>query len=261
MFSNIRFLTILTVLNLAATAGIGWWVYTKEGSNAIDVEELEDLLEELSQSNPHFLVSLLNESANESAEDDEEELESNILSKRADISKAGFVLKEQKSASQKELIIFGDMINSDSLTYLKNVYSVLANLNCSVRLIPISMFGAKATEQAKLITAAALQSIEKAVQLALAYTPVEGAQNNMIAVAEKLGLSTTRLSQEIQAKAIDEIIIRQTKMSEELAIPGVPCIFLLTADKAYILPPMEAKDLPALIENPQTKNITETPSS
>ncbi len=258
MFANIRLLIILTALNLLATAGIGWWVYTKH-NNAMDVDNLENLLEELAENNPHFLVSLLNEAANESVEHEEDILETNAFTNKVDILKAGFSVKIHQNVIQKTLVVFVDMANAHSLTYLKNVQMALANLNCSVRVIPVSMFGGKSTEQAKLITAASLQSEEKAFQLALTYNTVEGAENIMMKSAEKLGLNIKKLSQDMQAKAVSEAVANQTKLAENLMIPGVPCMILLTIDKAYVLPPVEAKDLPILIEHPTAELADELP--
>ncbi len=248
MFVNIRLLTILTVLNLLATTGVGLWVYTNHNST-MDVDDLEDLLQELSEDNPHFLVSLLNEAAKESTEIDEEALEGNILKNRDAILKAGFSIKPYKNSDQKTLVIFADLADAYSLTYLKNVQTALSSINCSVHIIPVSIFGEKSTEQAKIITAASLQNVEKAFQLALTYNPVEGAENHMMKASEKLGFDMARLSKDIQA--VVETVANQTKMAEDLMVPGAPSMFLLTTNEAYFLLPVEAQDLPNLIEHPR----------
>lgn len=250
MFANIRLLKILTILNLLATTGAGWWVYTK-GSHTIDVDDLENLLEELAENNPHFLVSLLNEAANESAENEKESLEQNIFQNRMDVLKAGFSIKTYSSPAQKELVIFADMTDANSIMYLKNIQKILASMNCSIHLIPISMFGKKSSNQAELIWAASLQNPQKAFHLALTYNAVEGAQNNPIAEAEKLGLDTKKLLHDKASKHVYEEVSHKTKLAEKLGI-GSPSIFLLTASEAYLFPPAEAIDIPKLIENPTT---------
>ncbi len=256
MFANLRLVTILTAINLLTTAGLGWLIYQKDMVE-IDLEDLEASLEELAQSNPQFLVSLLNHAANSSAEDDTLILEETIFKNRAEVLKSGFAIKKQQAHSQKALVIFSDMTCPHCIAFLKNVDTALPKLNCSVVIIPISMLGEKATIQAKLITAASLQSAEKAFKLALNYNGSEGAANNMLAEAEKLGLDRLKISQEIDSKAVTEAVAQQTKMAEDSLLPGVPSIFLFTSDQAYFMMPVEAKNLPDLIEHPTREEANE----
>ncbi len=249
MAVNVKLLTILVTLNLLVTGGLGLWIYTKPNTT-MDTNDLENLLEELAEDNPHFLVSLLNEAANESTEIDEEVLEENAFKNRDAILKAGFCIKPYKGSVQKTLIIFADLADAHSLMYLKNVQTALNNINCSVHVIPVSMFGDKSTEQAKIITAASLQNMERAFQLALTYNTVEGAENQVMKASEKLGFDIAKLLRDI--KVVDQAIVKQTQLAETLMIPGVPTIFLLTSDEAHHLLPVEAKDLPGLIEHPKT---------
>lgn len=248
MLVNIRWITFFVVFNVLVTAGISWWVCRK--SNTIDVDDLEYLLEELSETNPHFLVSLLNKAAQESTELDEETLEKNAFENREAILKAGFNIKVYQASNQKTFVIFVDLADAHSLTYLKKVWEVLEKLHCSIRIIPVSMFGEKSNAQAKFVTAAALQSAEKALQLAFIYNTVEGAQNDMMKASKELGLDSDKLSKDM--KVVDQIIVKQTQLAEDLMIPGVPTMLLLTNDEARLLLPVEAQDLPTLIESPKT---------
>jgi hypothetical protein len=84
---------------------------------------------------------------------------------------------------------------------------------------------------------------------------LEGDENNMLGKAGKLGLDLIKLSQEIESKPVTEAVIQQTKISEDSFLPGVPSIFFIISDQAYFLPPVEAKDLPNLIENPAQGRI------
>jgi hypothetical protein len=248
MFVNIRWIAFFVAFNLLVTTGISWWV-SKESGN-LDVDDLEDLLEELSEANPHFLVSLLNKAAQESTEIDEETLEKNVFENQETILKAGFKVKTYQASDQKTFVIFADLADAHSLAYLKKVKEALEKLHCSIRIIPVSMFGEKSSAQAKFVTAAALQNAEKAFQLALSYDTLDGAQNDMMKASKELGLDLDKLSKDMQAA--DQIIIQQTQLAEDLMIPGAPTMFLLTEDGARFLVPVEAQDLPALINPPKT---------
>ncbi len=254
MLLKTKLITILTVFNLLASAGIGWWVYNKN-NHVLNVNDLECLLEDLAHSNPQFLVSLLNNSANNNEKNDTQILEKVIFKKRLELLKSGFSIKKQHTDPQKTLVIFSDLTCPHCITFLKNVDAALLNLNCAVIIIPISMLGEKATYQAKLITAASLQDSKKAFKLALLYKPLEGDENNMLGEAGKLGLDLIKLSQEIESKPVTDSVIQQTKIAEDSFLPGVPSIFLITFYQAYFIPPVEAKDLPNLIENPAQGRI------
>lgn len=247
MLVNIRWIVFFVVFNLLVTAGVSWWTCKK--SSTMDVDDLEYLLEELSEANPHFLVSLLNKAAQESTELDVEDLERNAFENRETILKAGFKIKTYQASDQKTLVIFSDLADSYSLTYLKKVKEALEKLHCSIHIIPVSMFGEKSNAQAKFVTAAALQNAEKAFQLALSYDTVDGAQNDMMKTSKELGFDLDKLSKDM--KTIDQIIIQQTQLAEDLMIPGVPTIFLLTNDGAHFLALVETQDLPALIDHPK----------
>lgn len=249
MIVNLRLLTILVILNLLVTGGLGLWICTKPHT-AMDTNDLESLLEELAEDNPHFLVSLLNDAAKESTEIDEGVLEENVFKNRDAILKTGFCIKSYQGPVQKRLIIFADMADAHSLTYLKNVQIALNNLNCSIHVIPVSMFGEKSIEQAKIITAASLQNVEKAFQLALTYNTVEGAENQVMKTSEKFGFDIDRLTKDV--KSVDRAVVKQTQLAEDLMIPGVPTMFLLTNTEAHFLLPAEAQDIPNIIAHPKT---------
>lgn len=247
MVVNIRWIVFFVVFNLLLTTGISWWMSKESGT--LEVDDLEDLLEELSETNPHFLVSLLNKAAQESTEIDEEVLEKNAFENQETILKAGFKIKTYQASGQKVFVIFADLADAHSLTYLKKVKESMEKLHCSIHIIPVTMFGEKSSTQAKFVTAAALQNAEKAFQLALSYDTAEGAQNDMMKASKELGLDLDRLSKDM--KTTDQIIIQQTQLAEDLMIPGVPTMFLLTNDGAHFLVPVEAQDLPALIDPPK----------
>ncbi len=248
MFINPRLLSILTVLNLVATAGIGWYVCTKDSR---DLSTLEDSIEALAEKDPRFFVSLLNRSANEHTKNTEKTLEKSIFQNKEKIVKSGFCIKHH---SGKELVVFADMTDAGSLMYLQNVQKALPKMNCSVFIVPISMFGKKSGEQAELIRAAAIQSPEKAFQLALTYSAVEGSKNNPMAEAKKLKLDTRKLSFDKGTKHVHEDDFFKTALAEKLDISS-PSIFLFTDTQAHILPPAEAADIPELIEHPQNSLI------
>ena len=252
MFINPKLLSILTALNLIATAGIGWYVCTND---SLGLSTLEDSLEALAKKDPRFFVSLLNKSANEHTNNTEKTLEKSVFQNKETIIKAGFCVKHH---SGNELVVFADMTDAGSLMYLQNVQKALPKMNCSVFIIPISMFGKKSYEQAELIWAASLQSTEKAFQLALAYSTVEGSKNNPMVEAKKLKLDTKKLSFDKATKHVNEAVWDKVKLAKKLDV-GSPSIFLLTATKAYHLPPVEAADIPKLIENPTTNLAEEAP--
>lgn len=252
MFLNFRFAAILIMVNLVISASLAWWI-SSQNTGEISAKKLEYLLEEISQNNPRFLVSLLNHAANSNAENDAIALEEAIFEKRAEILKSGFLIKKSEVQLQKTLIIFSDMTCPHCITFLKNVHVALPDLHCNVLVIPISVLGEKASYQAKLITSASLQNSEKAFKLALKYNASDGVENDMIAEAEKLGLNPASISQDIWSNPVVETIAKQTRIAEDISLPGVPSIFLLTTDQAYFLPPVEAKNLPGLIENPTLK--------
>jgi hypothetical protein len=248
MFINPRLLSIFTILNLIATAGIGWYVCTKDSR---DLSTLEGSLEELAEKDPRFFVSLLNKSANDNLKSTEKSLEKNIFQNKEKIIKAGFCIKHH---SGNELVVFADMTDAGSLMYLQNVQKALPKMNCSVFIVPISMFGKKSVEQAELIWAASLQSPEKAFQLALTYNAVEGSKNNTMAEAKKLKLDTKKISFDKGTKHVHEDVFSKTKLAEKLDIAS-PSIYLFTPTEAYILPPAEATDVPELIEHPQNSLV------
>lgn len=250
MQPKIRIFNISTVLNLLVSIALGFWIYSDKRADVLTIEGLECLLEELSRKNPQLFVSLLNSSANSSAKNDTQVLESSVFKNRAAILKSGFFIKKYQTDLQKTLVVFSDMTCPHCITFLKNVDTVLSNINCSVVIIPISVLGEKSTYQAQLITAASLQDVKKAFKLSLLYKAFEGAENNMMRAAEKIGLDVVKLSQAIDSKPVIEAVSHQTKIAEDLRLPGVPSMFLLTADIAYFLPPVEAKDIPNLIDNP-----------
>ena len=249
-FSKISSIKLILVLNLVLTLLIGFWVYKQDG-NSIKTEEIETLLQDIAENDPQFFVSLLNESANDNAEDNQEDLEKSIFSRKDNILKAGFTIKASKEKIHKTLVVFADMTSADCLTYLKNIELALPKLECSVRIIPISIFGGKANGQARLIKAASLQNIEKAFQLALLYNPIEGAENNVLVDAEKLGFDTKKLQTDQESKEVQEDVSEHTKMTEDLEI-NIPGIFLLTSDSAYAIAPAEAIDIPKQVEDPLT---------
>ncbi len=240
---NSKFFSVLTILNFILAASIAWWVHTKDDYK---VASLENELEELSEKKPHFLVSLLNKSANVIAKNEEKSMTQQAFQKRTELLKAGFCIKDHAGA---DLVIFADMTDANSLSYLKNVRKVLDKLNCSVYLIPISMFGEKSGMQAQLVWAAALQNSQKAFQLALTYIPVEDIANNPIKEAAALGLDIKKLANDRDSNQVQKEISDKTKLAESLGV-GVPAIFLFNEKEMHILPPAEAEDLPKLIENP-----------
>jgi hypothetical protein len=245
-----RIFTILTALNLLVSVALGFWVYSDKKTDVLTIEGLECLLEELSRKNPQLFVYLLNNSANSSAKSDAQILESAVFKNRAAILKSGFFIKKYQTDLQRILVVFSDMTCPHCIAFLKNVDTALPNINCSIVIIPISILGEKATYQAQLITAASLQDVKKAFKLLLLYKAFEGSENNMMRAAEKIGLDVVKLSQAIDSKAVAEVVNHQTKIAEDLKLPGVPSMFLLTSDAAYFLPPVEAKDIPNLIDNP-----------
>jgi hypothetical protein len=241
MFINPKLLSILTFLNLIAIAGIGWYVCTKDSR---DLSTLEGALKALAEKDPRFFVSLLNKSANEHNKNTEKTLEKNIFQNKEKIIKSGFCIKHH---SGKELVVFADMADAGSLMYLQNVQKALPKMNCSVFIVPMSMFGKKSDEQAELIWASALQSPEKAFQLALTYNTVEGSKNNPMAEAKKLKLDTKKLSFDKDTKHVYEAVWDKTKLAEKLDIVS-PGIFLFTETEAHILQPAEAEDLAKSVE-------------
>ena len=146
------------------------------------------------------------------------------------------------------------MTDAGSLMYLQNVQKALPKMNCSVFIVPISMFGKKSVEQAELIWAASLQSPEKAFHLALTYNTVEGSKNNTMVEAKKLKLDTKKLSFDKATKHVYEHVFFKTKLAEKLDM-APPSIFLFTDTEAYILPPAEAADIPELIEHLQNSLV------
>lgn len=245
---------VLAVFNLLLSIFLGLWIYNKN-AEPFNVDKLETLLGELAESNPQFLVSLLNNSANINAQNDTQLLEDNIFKNRSTILKSGFYIKKYKSDQQKTLLIFTDMTCPHCINFLKNIDSALNSLSCSVIMIPISMLGEKSTYQAKLITAASLQDVKKAFKLGLSFQAFEGAENNMMKNAEKIGLDVVKLTQAIESTAVIETVNQQTKLAEDLQLPGVPSIFLLTFNSAYFVPPVEAKDMSDIIDNVMQKEI------
>lgn len=240
---NPKLLSVLTFLNLIVAASISWWIF---GKNSYEIASLENALEKLSEKKPHFLVSLLNKSANAIAKNEESNMEQQAFQNREKLLSAGFCVKKY---SDVHLVIFADMTDANSLSYLENVKSALATLNCSVYIIPIAIFGKKSSEQAELIWAASLQDCQKALQLALIYNPIEDIENNQVKEAVKLGLDAQKLASDRNDQKTHKEIVDKTQLAESLGI-SAPTIFLLNDKETHILPPVEAKDLPALIENP-----------
>ena len=243
MIVNHRLFSILTALNLIATAGVGWYVCTKDSR---DLNTLEDSLVALAEKDPRFFVSLLNKSANTHTKSIEKTLEKSIFQNKEKIINSGFCIKHH---SGNELVVFADMTDAGSLMYLQNVQKALPKMNCSVFIVPISMFGKKSIEQAELIWAASHQSSEKAFQLALTYNAVEDSKNNLMVEAKKLKLDTKKLSLDKATKHLHEDVFLKTALAEELDIIS-PSIFLFTAKEAHILAPAEATDIPEHIEHP-----------
>jgi len=240
---NRKFLSILVILNLMATTSIAW-LLCKKGS--YESGSLEFALEEIAEKKPHFLVSLLNKSANAIVKKEEKSLEQQAFQMRSQILKAGFCIMNH---SDNNLVVFADMADANSLAYLNNVKKALAGLKCGVYIIPIALFGEKSTAQAALIWAAALQNPQKALQLALTYNPIEDATNDSMKEAAKLELNTKKLTSDSNLDALRQQIFDKTKLAETLGV-GAPAIFLFKEGHAYILPPTEANDIPKLIEHP-----------
>lgn len=245
-----KFFMVLAIINFLISAVLMLYMYNNNQKNkeSLDVHQLENLLEELSERKPHFLVSLLNNSANINASDDTAELEKNVFARKTVILKSGFYIKKYNSAQQKTLIIFTDMTCPHCNNFLKNVDIALNELNCSIVIIPISMLGEKSTYRAKFITAASLQDTKKAFKLSLLLTS-DSTDDNLMKTAEKIGLDVVKLSQTIESKTITNTVVMQTKLAEDLHLPGVPTICLLTINGAYFIPPLEANDLPITINN------------
>ena len=249
-----RLITVLAVLNFLLSIVLGFWMYNKT-AEPLSTQKLEYLLGELAEKNPQFLVSLLNNSANISSQNDTELLEDSIFKNRSAILKSGFYIKKHPSDLQKTLVVFSDMTCPHCVAFLKNVEVALNKVNCSVVIIPISMLGEKSTYQAKIITAASLQNAKKAFKLELTYKAFEGAENDVMKCAEKIGLDVVMLTQATESVPVVEAVTQQTKLAEDLRIPGVPSIFLVTSECAYLIPPVEAKDLPEIIDNLLQKEI------
>lgn len=220
----------------------------------VNVNNFEELLEEAVTKNPKLLVNLLNDSANNEQQDQQSQVESFIFKNKGKILSSGFLLKKPEKPSPKSLVIFMDMTCPHCINFLKNVNNALSELDCSVTIIPINVLGEKSMEEACLIMAASLQSPEKAVKLALTYDSVNPENNNRMKNATDIGLDNEKLSQIINSKAISEAVAAQTKLSEAAGIPGIPSIFLIDSEKAYFLPPAEAKDLKTLVLNPEQEN-------
>lgn len=242
-----KFFSVLTILNFIIATSIVWWVCTRDDYK---IASLENELEALSEKNPHFLVSLLNKSASVIAKNDEKNTEQQAFQKREALLKAGFCIK---SCAGAKLVIFADMTDANSLSYLKNVQQALDKLNCSVYIIPISIFGEKSSVQAQLIWAAALQNPQKALQLALTYNPIEGAENNLMKEATKLGFNVKNLASNCTGMHAQKEIMDKTKLAENLGV-SAPAIFLVNDNKIHILPPAEAEDIPKLIIDPNVES-------
>lgn len=225
-----------------ATTGIAWLLCKEDG---YDTSSLESALEEIAEKKPHFLVSLLNKSANAIVKNEEKSLEQQVFQMRSQILKAGFCIMNH---SDNNLVVFADMADPNSLAYLNNVKKALAGLKCGVYIIPIALFGQKSTAQATLIWAAALQNPQKAFELALTYNPIEDT-NDQMKEAAKLELNTKKLISDSNLDTLRQEIIDKTKLAETLGV-GAPAIFLFKEGHAYILPPAEANDIPKLIEHP-----------
>lgn len=239
---NLKSVSILSIVNFLLIIAIALWLFIGRQKNC----SLEQSLEEIVEKNPHFLVSLLNKSANEFVRIEEKNTENQAFERRQELIDAGFCVK----SGTDNLIIFADMADANSLMYLKNVEKVLNKLKCSVYIIPISIFGEKSTRQAQLIVAASSQNPRKALQLALAFNTMEDAQNNTQKEAKKLGLNFKKLLSESNAEKMREAISSKTQLAETLGV-SAPSIFLIKKKEAYILPPAEADDLVKLIDNPE----------
>jgi len=241
---NSKFVSVLSIVNFLLIISVILWLAMK-GDHSF--ASLEQALEDLTEKNPHFLVSLLNKSANTFAKVEEKNIEDHAFERRNELLQAGFCVKK---GNDESLVIFADMADINSLTYLKNVQKVLSKLSCSVYIIPITIFGEKSTQQGICITAAAAQDPQKAFSLALTFDPLEGAKNNSEKTIKALGLDFKKLTQECQNEKRKEDILAKTQLAETLG-GSVLSIFLIKRNEAYILPPAEAEDLSKLIENPK----------
>lgn len=248
---------IIACISMITSLGTVFWV--KQNNNEfVNINNFEDMLEEVAKENPKMLVNLLNDSASSEQIDQQNQVESFIFKNKGKVLSAGFVLKKPEKPSPKSLVIFMDMTCPHCITFLKNVHTALAELDCTVVIIPISVLGETSAQEAQLIMAASLQSPEKAVKLALTYNSVNIASNNRMADATAIGLDNEKLLQTINSKAISDAIIVQTKLSEAAGIPGIPSIFLINEENAYFLPPAEAKDLKNLVLNPEPETEDES---
>lgn len=240
---NPRFVSVLSIINFLLMIGVVLWLAKGDQPFA----SLEQALEDLTEKNPHFFVSLLNKSANAFAKTEEKNIEGQAFERRQELLDAGFCIKK---GDEESLVIFADMADANSLTYLKNVQKVLGKISCSIYIIPIAIFGEKSTQQGIFIMAAALQDPSKAFSLALTFDPLEGAKNNSEKTIKALGLDFKKLMLECQNEKKKEEILSKTQLAETLG-GSVLSIFLIKKNDAYLLPPAEAEDLSKLIKNPK----------
>lgn len=257
MTSKTNLAIIISCISIATSIGTVFWV-NQNNNEYVNVNNFEDMLEEVAKENPKMLVNLLNDSANSEKLDQQNQVESFIFKNKGKVLSAGFTLKKPEKPSPKSLVIFMDMTCPHCITFLKNVHNVLSELQCSITIIPISVLGEKSSQEARLIMAASLQNPAQAVSLALTYDSVNPENNNRMADAKAIGLDSEKLSQIMNSKAIDEAVVAQTKLSEAAGIPGIPSIFLIDTEKAYFLPPAEAKDLKNLVLNPEQETENES---
>lgn len=244
-------LAILLALNLCGTMVLAW---KNTGQKTVESTDLVVLLQDIAEKDPQFFVSLLNKSANQANDKRQSSFTQSVLAKKDEILSLGIALKTLEGAN-KTLVIFADMTCANCLTYLKKIETALPNLNCSVQLVMMNIFGKKAVAQAVLIQAASLQSAEKALKLALLYNPIVGAKNTIMISAKKLGFDMKKLKNDAKSKHVyEENYIKQDQLSKSLDV-GAPGVFLITSDNAYIIPPSEALDIPKLVENPNSSLV------
>lgn len=239
-----KFVSILSVMNFLLIMGvISWLVIRGNHKNSLEHE-----LEELTNQNPQLFVSLLNKSANMFAKNEEQNIENKVLEEKEDILKAGICIKK---GYQESLIIFADMADANSLSYLKNVKKVLNKLACSVYVIPIAIFGDKSIQQGIFIIAAAMQNPQKAIDFALTFDPAEGAKNNLEKEAKKQRLNFKKLISDSRVEKTRDEILAKTLLAETIGA-SAPFVLLIKKEQAYMLPPSEAADLLRLIDNPRS---------
>lgn len=257
--------TMKAVISFLVVVVIGWFGYNNldKKIESLSVSEkkiqpfseqqsraIEEIIKTTIKKNPDAIVEAMNVAIHAQQVKLKESMEVELLKHKEKLSK-GIVLGNPLGEAKISVVM--DPLCPHCLECQQIIHEILdKRKDVAVHMYYVGLLGPNSAALAKTYIAAAKQGTDKLEKLAykIATNKEQLSKAKLLSIATEIGLNAKTLESDEISKEVSDILDKNTKLAEEIRLPGVPFIvgFFAKSDDCIIIPPVDIASMNSMLD-------------